>query len=436
MAITLNTTFRPFTYDEMIKPLMQLKESYDKDVADYTTLSAQAEQWKDEANQAQNPEAYEMYRKYAEDFNKSFEDLLNNGMSAKNKSDLTKLKRRYTSEIAPIAKAAAAMKEANDLRVKAGPDAIFEVGNYNSLDNFLHGKTANNAYISKEALLKRTAMETEAAMNSAMNNVEFRKVLGNQYWEMLQHNGGSYEDLRQAIANNPAAQSIFSDIKRKVLQDIGYARYDTRGRQAIEEAVNAGLYAGLDKPTRSFQANQGYLNPLQAENLRQSREEFKWKQEAREPMAIGDNEFIDPVTGLTFTKDASGKRIYDLTYKKNPNTTGRGSSASGSKSGAGGGRSTSDRKYRPEGITVYDTESGRVREHNVKGDLDLEDYKVIPYEDLSMHDKDIVDRHLNGAPVEGVTVYRKHGHIAVVSNPSEIVPEETEGNSEDEKRGL
>ena len=79
------------------------------------------------------------------------------------------------------------MKEANDLRVKAGPDAIFEVGEYNSLDQFLHGKTANNKYQSRDALTKRTAAMTEAAMASAMWDPEFQKAMGDQYWMLTQH---------------------------------------------------------------------------------------------------------------------------------------------------------------------------------------------------------------------------------------------------------
>lgn len=418
MAITITSRFKPFTYEELIRPLLQYREAYDKVEADYTTLATQAEAWKDAANRETNPEAYKAYTKYTDDLNKIIEDF-SKGMNLNNSNTLN-MKRRYASEIMPIAKAAEAQREANDLRVKAGPDAIFEVGNYNSLDNFLNGKVANNNYISKEALMKRTAMETEAAMQAAMNNIEFRKILGDQYWEMVQHNGGSYTDLRDAIVNNPQAQSIFSEIKKQVMQDSGYNRYDDRGKQAIEEAINTGLYAGLDKPARSFQANQAYLNPLQAESLRQSREEFKWKQDAREPISIGDNSYLDPITGLTFTKDAAGKRIYDLTYKKNPNSsTGKSSSVS---SGSKGGGSTSNREYRPKGVTVYDTEDGRVIEHDVTGALDLEDYKVIPYKELSDHDKKIVDKHLNGATPNGVTVYRKHGHLAVITNPSEIIP--------------
>lgn len=273
MQLVIDSKFRPFSYDELIKPLMQYKETYDKVEADYSNLAAQTEQWKDIANQTQSPEAYAMYSKYANDLNNIVDDF-SKGMTLQNRSQLLAMKRRYASDIQPIARASEAMKEANDLRAKAGPDAIFEVGEYNSLDQFLHGRTANNRYQSRDALTKRTAAMTEAAMASAMKDPEFQKAMGDQYWMLTQHTGGSYEDLKAAIANNAQAQNRFAEIKAQVMKDAGYDRYDTMGKQAIEDAINTGLYAGLDKPARSFQANQNFQSDYQKAQLQLSKKQL------------------------------------------------------------------------------------------------------------------------------------------------------------------
>lgn len=266
MQLVIDSKFRPFSYDELIKPLMQYKEAYDKTEADYSNLATQTEQWKDIVNQTQSPEAYAMYSKYANDLNNIVDDF-SKGMTLQNRSQLLSMKRRYASDIQPIARASEAMKTANELRVKAGPDAIFEVGEYNSLDQFLHGKTANNRYQSRDALTKRTAAMTEAVMASAMKDPKFKKILGNQYWMLTQHTGDSYEDLKAAIANNAQAQNRFAEIKAQVMKDAGYDRYDAMGKQAIEDAINTGLYAGLDKPTRTFQANQNFQSDYQKAQL-------------------------------------------------------------------------------------------------------------------------------------------------------------------------
>ena len=266
MQLVIDSKFRPFSYDELVKPLTQYKEAYDKVEEQYSDLVSQTEQWKDIANRTKSPEAYAMYSKFANDLNNIVDDF-SRGMTLQNRSQLMSMKRRYSSEILPIARASEAMKEANDLRVKSGPDAIFEVGEYNSLDQFLHGKTANNRSQSRDALTKRTAAITEAVMASAMKDPEFKKALGNQYWEIVQHTGDSYANLKAAIANNPQAQNRFAEIKAQMMKEAGYDRYDAMGKQAIESAINTGLYAGLDKPVRSFQANQNFMSDYQKANL-------------------------------------------------------------------------------------------------------------------------------------------------------------------------
>ena len=266
MQLVIDSKFRPFSYDELVKPLTQYKEAYDKVEEQYSDLVSQTEQWKDIANRTKSPEAYAMYSKFANDLNNIVDDF-SRGMTLQNRSQLMSMKRRYSSEILPIARASEAMKEANDLRVKSGPDAIFEVGEYNSLDQFLHGKTANNRFQSRDALTKRTAAITEAVMASAMKDPEFKTTLGNQYWMLTQHTGGSYADLKAAIANNPQAQNRFAEIKAQMMKEAGYDRYDAMGKQAIESAINTGLYAGLDKPVRSFQANQNFMSDYQKANL-------------------------------------------------------------------------------------------------------------------------------------------------------------------------
>lgn len=311
MNIRITSKFRPFSFDELLKPMAIYKEAYDKAEEDYNSLAVQTEQWRDIANQTKSPEAYAMFNKYATDLQTATENF-SKGMTLQNKGQLLAMKRRYASDILPIAKASEAMKEANEFRMKMGPDAIFEVGEYNSLDKFLHGRTANNKYLSRDALTKRTAAMTEAAMASAMKDPEFQKALGNQYWMLTQHTGGSYEDLKAAIANNAQAQNRFAEIKTQVMKDAGYDRYDTMGKQAIEDAINTGLYAGLDKPARSFQANQAYLNPLQKLQYEEYKTSRELERKKYEPISLGEpygtyTEYYDPDKKMIFHIDAKTK---------------------------------------------------------------------------------------------------------------------------------
>lgn len=270
MYLKLDTEFKPFTYDEMVKPLLYYKEAYDKTEAEYSNLVQMTEKWADIANREKSPEAYEMYNRYSAALNNVVDDF-SKGMTSSNRRALLGMKRDYSKNIEPIVKASEAMKEANALRDSKGPDAIFEVDRYESLDSFLHGQTANNRYQSREYLTKKAAAMSEAAMKEALKDPEFKKAMGDQYWQIVQHTGGSYEELveamKLAMADNPIAGNRFSEIRQKLLKESGYENYGERGKRAIVDAIDLGLYAGLDKPATTFQGNQGYLNPLQRKQM-------------------------------------------------------------------------------------------------------------------------------------------------------------------------
>lgn len=264
MYLKLDTKFNPFTYDEIMKPLLYYNEAYKEAEADYSDLASQSGAFEDIVNRETSPEAYDMYHRFSSELNNAIGDF-SKGMTSRNRGALLGLKRRYAQEITPIAKASEAMKEANDLRVKAGPDAVFEVSEYNSLDPFLHGGTPNNRYQSKEAITKKTALMIEAAMqDEILKDPIIKEALGGQYWEIVQHTGGSYEDLtealKQAIISNPIVGNRFSEIRNKVAADVGYDNYDDIGKQKIVDAIDTGLFAGLDKPTRQFMGNQNFMS--------------------------------------------------------------------------------------------------------------------------------------------------------------------------------
>lgn len=162
MYITINSEFKPFTYDELTKPLRDYTEAYNKVEEQYATLAQQTEAWKNIATQENSPEAYAMYKKYSDELNAVVEDF-SRGMTIQNRGKLTGLKSRYASEITPIANAYDAMQAANAYRdtVRGKDDsAIFNVDRYNSLDDFLNGQTADNNYISGKAIQDNIAKQT------------------------------------------------------------------------------------------------------------------------------------------------------------------------------------------------------------------------------------------------------------------------------------
>lgn len=395
MYLQLDTRFNPFTYDEMVRPLQYYKQAYDEAEAAYSDLATQTEAWKDMVNRDNSPEAFEMYQRYSGDLSKAVDDF-SQGMTSRNRRALLGLKRRYAQDITPIARASEAMKEANDLRAKAGPDAIFEVGEYNSLDQFLHGKTANNKYQSRDALTKKTAAMTEAAMASALQDPEFKKYMGDQFWLITQHTGGSYEDLMQAIANNPAAQNRFAEIKQRVMSDAGIDRYDAAGKQAIEDAINTGLYAGLDKPVRSFQANADHETPMQ-----------------RKQYNLQASQLALSAASSGMVRDSKGNWIYDPT--KDP-AINRATAKNANKGDSGSGSSRTNVLKNPVQVTIgkddnYDPDGdydfSKDRDYGLTTFIKVEDVEgtLVEYNDLPKSAQNLVDKQIRGGSIDDYDLY-------------------------------
>lgn len=231
MYITINSEFRPFTYDELTKPLNDYTEAYNKVEEQYSTLAQQTEAWKNIATQENSPEAYAMYKKYSDELNAVVEDF-SKGMTIQNRSKLSGLKSRYASEITPIANAYNAMQEANKyretVRAKDG-SAVFVKDRYNSLDDFLNGNQADNTFISGDEIQKNVTAKVLSQSYTDYNNLI---------------NSGIKPDKAIQIVASGNNQSI-ADIIADEQSSLGIDSFDTQGQAKLNNAILAGVQQGL-----------------------------------------------------------------------------------------------------------------------------------------------------------------------------------------------
>ena len=265
-SIVSNARFRPFSYDELVKPLVQYKEAYDKAEADYTNLAMQTEAWRDIANQENSPVAYKMYKTYSDDLSRMVDDF-SKGMTLSNRGALMGLKRRYASEITPIARASEAFDKAEAFRadIKAkNPNAVFEIDRYNSIDDFLGGRRPNNAYWDGDSTLKRVAAKAEALGRSLYSNPTAKLFLNGQQYQISQLNGISPDELTQILLKPENINTEAGKQMRRIIDDelgsIDMNRYSSEGQSRINNIIATGMYAGLAKPTYNYVANGEYMS--------------------------------------------------------------------------------------------------------------------------------------------------------------------------------
>lgn len=319
MVLTINSKFRPFSYDEMVKPLVQYKQAYDEVEKDYSTLAAQTEAWKDIATKENNPEAYAMYKKYSDELNALTDDF-SKGMNINNRSQLMAMKKRYASEITPIAKADAALKEATKYRdtiYAKDPNAIFYKDRYRSIDDFLHGQVADNSYISGTQVTSRTAARAQA--------------VGTQLYGKYIAQGMKPNEAMAAIQNDPALQAIYNEEWTAANGDT----LDDAGKARLQNAIQAGLNNAAAKV-----AEGEYMTAAQRDasdrgwaSLKESKRQHDIALKMKGYDSKGN---IDPTNpywkaqGLEYDKETGTRKAVGKPGTNKPGTSDSASSKSGS----------------------------------------------------------------------------------------------------------
>lgn len=439
-SIVSNARFRPFSYDELVKPLVQYKEAYDKAEADYTNLAMQTEAWRDIANQENSPVAYKMYKTYSDDLSRMVDDF-SKGMTLSNRGALMGLKRRYASEITPIARASEAFDKAEafraDIRAK-NPNAVFEVDRYNSIDDFLGGRRANNTYWDGDAAMKRVAAKAEALGRSLYSNPTAKLFLNGQQYQISQLNGISPDELTQILLKPENINTEAGKQMRRIIDDelgsIDMNRYSSEGQSRINNIIATGMYAGLAKPTYNYVANGEYMSRADrlANALRERSvkvEEDKWEHvKAQDLIASGKEPYYTDIAGNKYyrmgdaywTVDKSGKRsevrYTKKMYDESGNSIGGDNNSNANKSAkakfsykdfvvdndtfkAGNGFSASDANLVTVG-SLNEYQRGELNKYLKDNRLTLEDIDI--YKDEDYFSNDHIRVVLKGANVYGV----------------------------------
>ena len=277
MYLRLNTKFNPFTYDELVRPLADYSKAY-KEVEDaYSTLSEQTEAFKSEANQHRNSEAYKTHSRYSEDLNTIIDDF-SQGMTGANRAKLLGMKKRYNTEIAPIAKAAerrSALAEEQRKAEAANPTMMWErKASDMSLDEFInnpnagYGRSYSGALITQQ-VANAAANLAKEARDSEEGRRKLKRILPYTY-DMIQQNGFSHESVMKAILGSPDADSILTGLVDNALitSGIGTTNNPGWGNDAIRaqayEYARQGLYNAIGQTTHQVIKDEAGLAAYQS----------------------------------------------------------------------------------------------------------------------------------------------------------------------------
>lgn len=359
MYLRLNTRFNPFTYDELVRPLADYGKAY-KEVEDaYSTLSEQAEAFKSEVNQHRNSEAYKTHSRYSEDLNTIIDDF-SQGMTGANRAKLLGMKKRYNTEIAPIAKAAerrSALAEEQRKVEAANPTMMWErKASDMSLDEFINNPNAGyGRSYSGAALTAQVSANAAALAKEFRNNPDkMREVVGGDFYEYVKQRGFSSEAVLAAIANSPNASPVLLGLVENAINSSGVKDWATP--ETLKKAYSLareGLWSAVGQEetqlVQNWRKQQQLSQQFQASEAAKNRQhQIDMANEAKKPREIivadgtSTGTYYDPTLGLITDKD--GRVVAGADGNISKVGTGKGKGASSEDATATGAKPSDFRK--------------------------------------------------------------------------------------------
>ena len=260
-SLVINSRFRPFEFDEMLKPVMMAEQAHREIENAYSDLYNQAATVDSMANEQSDPISYKRYKDYAADLKAQADELATNGLTPVTRKTMLDLKGRYTNEIVPIQNAykrkAEQMKAQADILAKDPTHFFARTAANTSLDDYLNNATLDltTQNYSGALLTQQVSNAASALAKDARNDpnvrTELRRLLPYQY-ETIRRTGFDPETVRQAILNSPNANKILVGLVDNALADSGISNWNYASPEDKERIVaqarnyaNQGLWSAV-----------------------------------------------------------------------------------------------------------------------------------------------------------------------------------------------
>lgn len=281
IVLTSNAKFKPYTFDELLKPLLMTQEVYNQVQEGIGELGAKADVFEKLANEQTDPEAYSMYKQYSDDLTRQAEALAKNGLTPSSRQGLIDMKRRYSSEIVPLEQAYKKREELAEEQRKlraANPSIMFDRDmSVATLSDFVKNPSLGYTSVSGDDLYKKGK---EAAMSSSTRLMEIMPALQGQYWKIRQGYGA---DIANQFLINQANIPELNEAIERIVSQSGVTK-DNLSRAT--DYIISGIMSGMSYDEK-YQANRGYIDQAERERLDLAREQFEWTKDKWEDEQLG-----------------------------------------------------------------------------------------------------------------------------------------------------
>ena len=271
--ITNNAKFRPFSYDEMIKPVERMYTEHSKIEEGLSELQAKAGIWEGLANQQSDPETYAQYKRYADELRLAANDLAVNGLNATSRQNLFNMKARYANEIVPIEQAYTRREKLAEEQRKLNAQSGFNTRFDNdfstiSLDKLMANPQLSYTGINGDEVVKRTSSMASSIAKAISRMPEFvtspNAEVNKQYFMQKLQQGATIEEVLAEITGKEGAPEELASIRRTIKSQLAdNPAYD---EDWVNSLINQGMYSAIGNASYDLVPDKSYASPLQWAN--------------------------------------------------------------------------------------------------------------------------------------------------------------------------
>lgn len=284
----VDSSFRPFSMEEMLVPFSLYKDAYEKSEQAYSELSDKADTFKYLSKDLpEESEARKIYEGYANSLQAQAEDLAKHGLTMSNRRALTNLKRRYQGEIGQLEKANSEFEKERDIRRQLSikdPSMLYAQDNL-TIDDFLGERRPNLYNVSGNDLYSKGVAASKAASSRVYDSKDGGATLGGYYRDYIERMGYTPEDLLRfgdeikenftgRISTLPELQQIANEILEAngVNANLSGESLNQAQRQVIRGIVDGAIYSESHKPVK----DDSKPTPYQAAQIALQQEAQDW----------------------------------------------------------------------------------------------------------------------------------------------------------------
>lgn len=252
-SLVINSQFKPFSYQEMLAPVLMATQAHQELENQYGELSAKANIWEEMANEQTDPYAYKMYKAYANDLEEKARQLANEGLNASSRRNMLNMRARYSKEISPIEAAYKRREElaAEQRKMSLTNPTMFYQRNAStmSLDDFIKNPSIDYGESYSGELLRQQVGQMAANLKTALVGKGKLKGVGlpYQYEQLLQY-GYTPQQIQQAITNPQKGNPVLNTMVEQALQASGMSKWASLDQlKRARGYANEGLYNAIGR---------------------------------------------------------------------------------------------------------------------------------------------------------------------------------------------